>query len=169
MPTNRVDPPAADSEPEPRDVDGTDHGGPAAIERLHRQAEEFGEYVRHYLAARGDRLRAALRSAGLWAIVGLVALTVVLAMLATATAIAILGLAEIAGTALGDRPGAGYLVTGGGLLAITAIGLVGAVLLLKRSFRKGTVKRYARRHERQKARFGHDASQQAAAGRRERS
>ncbi len=163
MPVNRVDPPPSGPARSPDDADDAQRGGPEAVERLHRQAEELGEYVRHYFAARGDSIRAALRTFGLWLVAGLIGLTVLVAVLSTAAVIAILGVAQLAGQALGDRPWAGYLVTGFGLLAIAAVVLFTAIVILRRRFRKDTVEKYARRHKQQQARFGHDVAEQAAA------
>jgi hypothetical protein len=164
MPVNRIDPPPAGSARGPdHDDDDAQRGGPEAVERLHRQAEELGEYVRHYLAARGDSIRAVLRKFGLWLVAAIVGLTVLVAMLSTAAVIATLGVAQLAGQALGDRPWAGYLVTGFGLLAIAAVVLFTAIVILRRRFRKDTVEKYARRHRQQKARFGHDVAEQAEA------
>jgi len=163
MPVNRIDPPPAGSARSPDHDDDAPRGGPEAVERLHRQAEELGEYVRHYFAARGDSIRAVLRKFGLWLVAAIVALTVLVAMLSTAAVIAVLGVAQLAGQALGDRPWAGYLVTGLGLLAIAAVVLFTVIVILRRRFRKDTVEKYARRHRQQKARFGHDVAEQAEA------
>jgi uncharacterized membrane protein YedE/YeeE len=120
--------------------------------------------VRLYLSARADAILASLRRLGLWLVIGAVGLVVALAMLTAAAVIGILGIADLVGQALGERPWAGYVVTGFGLLAIFAIGLFAAMLMLRRSFRNRTVKKYARRHSQQRARFGHDAAQAAARG-----
>lgn len=164
MPVHRVDPQSAGpQQPEPDDV-----GGPEAIARLNRQAEEFGEYVRHYLAAQGDSWLVTLRSAALWLVAALVALTVLTAVLATAAVIAVLGVADLTAQALGERTWAGYLLTGCGILTLTAILVLGAIVILGRRFRQGTVNKYAKRHRQQRVRFGHDAAEQAAAAHAER-
>ena len=82
MPINGFDP--AQSEPPEADAPQDDEsvrGGPEAIQRLHAQLEELGEYVRLYLAARGDAIVAALRRLGLWLAVGAVGLVALSAML----------------------------------------------------------------------------------------
>jgi hypothetical protein len=79
-----------------------------------------------------------------------------------------LGIADLVGQQVG-RPWAGYVITGFGFLALCGLGLVAAVFMLRRSFRKKTMKKYARRHEEQRRRFGHDAAAQAGARQAERS
>ncbi|MEX0678277.1 MAG: hypothetical protein WD063_14445 [Pirellulales bacterium] len=162
MPVNRFDMPPSGQSPEGPDADDdeTVRGGPEAVQRLHRQFEELGEYVRVYLAARGDAIRASLRRLALWLVVVIAALVVLVAMLATAAAIAILGVADVVGQALG-RPWAGYVVTGFGLLAIGGLVLMAATIILRRRFRNRTVEKYARRHREQRARFGRDVTERA--------
>lgn len=167
MPVNRFDPAPPGTPPDADEADA-EPGGPEAVHRLHGQLEELAEYVRLYLAARGDAIRASLRVAGLWLVVGIVALVALVAMLATAATIGMLGLADLVGQQVG-RPWAGYVITGFGFLALCILGLVLAVAVLRRRFRKQTMKKYARRHEEQRRRFGHDVLGQAAAGQAERS
>lgn len=165
MPVNRFDSSPSDASQSATDSGADDEslrGGPEAIERLHAQFEELVDYVRLYLSARADALVASLRRLGLWLVVGAVGLVVTFAMLTAAAVIGILGIADLVGQALGERPWAGYVVTGFGLLAIVALGLLAAVLVLRRSFRNQTVEKYARRHREQRTRFGHDAAQAAA-------
>jgi hypothetical protein len=171
MPVNRFDPSPSgatrESEPE-HEAKAPEQGGPEAVRRLQAQLEELGEYLRLYLAARGDAILASVRSIGLWLVVGVVALVVLVAMLATAAAMALLGIAGLVGQQLAS-PWAGYALTGFGFLGLCALGLIAAVFLLRRGFRKQTMKKYARRHEEQRRRFGHDVAGQAAARQAERS
>jgi hypothetical protein len=129
--------------------------GPEALDRLRAQLEELAEYGRTYLAARKDAIVVGVRRAALWTAVGVVGLAIACALLCTATVIGILGLAQLVGQAL-DAPWAGYVIVGFGLLALAVLGLLAAVVVLNRSFRRSTVKKYERRHQRQRARFGRD-------------
>jgi hypothetical protein len=173
MPMNRFDASPGDA-PESAADAGTDagtdddspRGGPEAVERLHAQLAELVEYGRLYLSARADAIVASLRRLGLWLLIGAVGLVVAFAMLTAAAVIGLLGIADLLGQVLGERPWAGYVVTGFGLLAICALGLFAVMLVLRRSFRNKTVKKYARRHSEQRARFGHDAAQAARASER---
>ena len=80
MPTQEAEP--AETPPQADDDAGDDplRGGPEALGRLERQFEELVEYLRLYLAARQDALRAALRRWALW-------------LVAFAAGLAVLGLA----------------------------------------------------------------------------
>ncbi len=150
-----------DDDPEPA-PDDAPAGGPEALGRLQAQLEEMAEYARLYASARKDAIVAALRKVALLAAAGIVALLIVTATLVTAAVIALLGLAQLIGAALGDRLWAGYLITGFGLLALVALGLAVSIFAMQRRFHKQTLEKYARRHQAQRARFGHDVGQQAA-------
>jgi hypothetical protein len=164
MPVEQVDPEMSND----LDPDAQNRGGPEAVRRLQAQLEELAEYVRLYLAARGDAIWTSVRMSALWLVVGTVGLVALVALVASAAAILMVGIAELVGDGLG-RAWAGYAVTGFGFLALCAAGLVAAVIVLRRRFRQKTLKKYARRHEEQRRRFGHDAAGQAAAQRAERS
>lgn len=161
MPTNRFDRTAyGDSPPDPSD-DNSREGGPEAIRRLQAQLEALGDYARFYASAKKDSLVASARKLALLGLAGLAAFAVFCTMLMTAAVFALLGLAQLIGEAVGDRPWAGYMIVGFGLLILVAMGLLTAVVVLQRRFRTQTVKKYAKRHQTQTARFGHDRGQHA--------
>ncbi len=153
MPVNRFDESAAD----PADT-ADEPKGPEAFHRLERQLEELGEYGRLYLSARADAIVARLRQIGLWAVAAVGGVAILCALLATATVIGVLGLAQLIGQALGERLWAGYLITGFGMLALFVAAIVAAAVILPRRFRSKTVKKYERRHQTQRARFGRDVA-----------
>ncbi len=157
MPVDRQDPPADDQR-----AGGT---GPEAFFRLREQLDELVEYGWTYVSARADAIVVVLRRLGLLAVVALVALVIFCAMLATATVVGIVGLALLVGEALGSA-WAGYAVTGFGLLALTMISLLVGVALLQRRFRRSTKKKYERRHQAQRARFGRDVTGAAGGAQR---
>jgi hypothetical protein len=168
MSANRLDDPPAHHLPPKHDgpqqggpeQGGPENGqatGPEAFGQAISQLEELSEYLGLYLSAKLDALLAGVRRFGLVAVAAIVGLLVVSGMLATAGAIAVLGVAQLIGEALGERLWAGYLITGFGLMAVVGAALWGAMRWLARSFRRKTVEKYARRHEAQRARFGHDA------------
>jgi hypothetical protein len=161
MPTPQAGPAGPAPQADDEAPDDAPRGGPEAIGRLERQFEELVEYLRLYFAARQDALRAALRRWALWLIALAAGLAVLVAAVGAAAVIAILGLAQLVGQSLGDRPWAGYVVTGTGLLAILAAVLAVAMTVLARRFRNKTVEKYARRHREHRARFGRDAARQS--------
>jgi hypothetical protein len=162
MPIQEVDHSPAGDAPraETQRVDGAAGGGPEAVSRLERQFEEFLEYLRLYAAARGDALVATLRRLGLRLAVAAMGLVVLSATVGAAAVLAILGLAQLIGQALGDRLWAGYLITGIGVLAILAAVLAVGMFVMSRRFRNRTVEKYARRHREHEARFGRAAARQ---------
>ncbi len=162
MPVNRFDrtyddspDPESGSSESPFDEQHT-QGGPEALRRLQAQLGDLGDYARLYFAARKDAVLASVRKLALWAMAGIVGFAILCTMLITATVLGMLGLAQIVGIGLGDRPWAGYLIVGFGLLMLVAAGLTISIRLLQRRFRKQTVNKYAKRHPTQQARPGHD-------------
>jgi len=133
--------------------------GPEAFRHFQAQLEELADYARLYASAKKDALTSSIRRAALWMAIGLVAASVAVASVITATVLALLGLAQLIGQALGERLWAGYLITGGGFILLLAAGMVLALSTLQTRFRKQTVQKYERRHQAQRARFGHDASE----------
>lgn len=135
--------------------------GPEAFRRLQSQLEELGDYARLYASAKKDALTSSLRRTLLWATVGVVAASIAVTTVIMATVLAMLGLAQLLGEALGDRLWAGYLIVGGGLLLLLAVSVVMAFTMLQSRFRKQTVQKYERQRQVQRARFGHDANERA--------
>lgn len=160
MPTNRFDRTSfAGSEDSP--PENGSGKGPEAFRRFQLQLEELGEYARLYVAAKKDAMTSSLRRAALWAAAGLVAASIAVTSVITATVLAMLGLAQLIATGLGDRVWAGNLILGGGLLFTLGLGIFLAVYLLQSKFRKQTVQRYESRHQAQRARFGRDVRQRS--------
>jgi hypothetical protein len=154
----------ADDTSEDADADGS---GPAALGRLEKQWEELIEYVSYYLAVRLDAARSSLWRAAILLAAGLLALAVAGGFLVACVVMGVMGLAQLVGVALGDRPWAGNLVTGFGLLAICALAVAIGMMLVNHRFREKTARRHAQRRAQQRERFGHDVRQQADTGRRD--
>lgn len=169
MPTSRFDrtnfgesSQSAYGEEEPPRTNGSAKG-PEAFRHLYSQLEELGDYARLYASAKKDALTSSVRRLALWAALGIVVASIAVTAVVTATVLAMVGLAQLLGEAFGDRLWAGYLVSGGGLLVALVVGLLLAMKLLDSKFRKQTVQKYERRHQAQRARFGHDASERSGA------
>jgi hypothetical protein len=133
--------------------------GPEAFRQLQAQLEELADYARLYVSAKKDAITCSLRRAAVWAAIGVVAASVAVTTVITSTVLTMIGLSQLIGEALGDRPWAGYLITGGGLILLLAVGTLIALTTLQSRFRKQTVQKYERRHQAQRNRFGHDASE----------
>ena len=136
-------------------------GGPEAVRRLQAQLEELGDYARIYASAKKDAMIASGRKLALFALAGVTAFAVFATVLVTAAVLAMLGTSQLLGEALGNRPWAGYLVVGLGVLVSVAFGLLGAIAYLQRRFRIQTVKKYATRRQHLRTRFGHDLGEPA--------
>jgi hypothetical protein len=161
MTVNRFDRTAyADASDGPEE--STPDGGPEAIRRLQRQLEELGDYARLYASAKKDAIIASVRKLALFALAGLTAFAVFSTILVTAAVFAMLGASQLLGEALGNRPWAGYLIVGLGILLLVALGLLGAIAYLQRRFRTQTVNKYATRRQHLRTRFGHDLGDQAS-------
>jgi hypothetical protein len=141
--------------------DAAAEGGPEAVRRLQAQLVELGEYARFYASAKKDAILASARKWALLGLAGVAAFAILCTMLITAVVLALLGVAQGIGDALGDRLWAGYLIVGWGLLLLVAAGFAAAMFYLQRRFRTQTVNKYDKRRRNQRARFGHDLRQQA--------
>jgi hypothetical protein len=148
---------------EPAADDVNDGTGPRAAGRLREQFEELVEFVRLYLAVRIDAIGSSLRRAVVGLALAACGLLVIAALLVTSVVVFVLGIAEIIGRALGDRFWAGNLITGFGLLLISGLIAFATLSALARSSRERTIRKYEQRHQQQRARFGHDAREQAEA------
>jgi hypothetical protein len=161
MAVNRFDRTSYTEDASGADADDAREGGPEALRRLQAQLEELGEYARFYASAKKDAILASARKLALLGLAGVAAFAVFCTMLITAAVLALLGLAQWIGDALGDRLWAGYLIVGWGLLLLVAAGFAAAVIYLQRRFRTQTLNKYDKRRRNQRARFGHDLGQQA--------
>ena len=143
---------AADaSGPDQRDLPPGD-----AFRDAFHSAAELREYVSYYVSARVDRLKLAIRRAGILAVLGVAAVLAGGAIVATAAVLLCIGLALAVSAALNAPPWAGYLIVGAGLFAlIGAGGWIGWIQLARRSRRK-MVEKYELRQTRQRADRGHD-------------
>lgn len=139
----------------------SDGQAPHPLEPLLAHIGELREYASTYLAARLDRMKLTGRMIAFWAVVGLLAGVMGLAAAVTAVVLLMLGIADGLAALLGNHAWAGYLLCGGGFLVVLTVALV----LFKRSWfrtsRRRTIEKYERRHQAQRAAYGHDVAQRA--------
>lgn len=131
-------------------------------EQLRARAVEFGAYAKYLVALRIDRLKLTATRIAIYAALGIVALVVLGAVLVSATALLLLGLAGLIGYLVGSFwLGATIL----GLLVLA--GLAVAVWIGLRMFNKRTVAalrhKYAGIRQKQKTAFGRDIKEVADA------
>ncbi len=159
MPTNRFDRTSFSGQSARNEPDGPENHtpkGPEAFRQFQAQLEELDEYAKLYASAKRDALALLVRRAAFWSAAALVAASVAVTAVVTATVLAMLGLTQLLSEVLGNRAWAGNLILGGGLLLTLSLGLATMFVLLQSKFRKQTVQKYERRHQAQRARFGHD-------------
>ena len=99
-----------------------------------------------YGSAQADRLRAMVRNAILYSILGVLAILFFAGLLITATVLLLDGVAGAVSSAMNVRPWAGDLVTGGGV--VVAIALAGLWLIgrITKAARLQTIASYQRRN-----------------------
>jgi hypothetical protein len=129
--------------------------GPDALNEAMRRVAEAREYFVYLLAVELDRLKLRFRRILIWAAVGIAALFVLLAVLVSATALLLWGLADLIGSAFGGRTWVGALIIGGGILLAACGGMYGGIWGWNRSAFQAARKRYEARKQRQRHQFGH--------------
>jgi hypothetical protein len=148
-PTSRVTDAA---EPSRQGANGAADGkGPAATEQLRADLAALSEQAAIYLAARQDQLKLGVRRAAVAVALGILALLVVAAVLVTAAATTVGGIAHGLAELFGQRLWLGELVTG--IAILTLAGLVSYISVQKmlRNSRWNTINRYAELHKRQQS------------------
>jgi hypothetical protein len=133
---------------------GAQATGPDALNEALRHASEAREYFLHWLAAEADRLKLRLRHWAIWAIVGLTGLAILLAIVMTAAGLLLIGIAELIGSLLGERPWLGAIITGAGLLLIAALAVGIGLWSWNASAFEAVRHRFAARRRLQRAKFG---------------
>jgi len=134
-----------------------------AMEQLPRQLQEIWEHLGSYLGAKwaqskGD-LRNGLLAFALWALLILLFSGVFLIAIAFVFYGSALALAQL----FGGRPWAGFLVSGGVLLAGGALYIRWKLGALRRAALEKKIKDYEQKLERQKEKYGLNALERAAA------
>jgi hypothetical protein len=125
---------------------------------------ELREFAAYYVAARLDALKTSVRNTGIYAALGLIGLAAGAAVIATAAALLLLGIAGGFGALLNGRMWLGAIITAVLVFGLTAFGVVIGLKVLTKSFKSSTVKKYEERQRRQRQQFrGRDVRHEAAA------
>jgi hypothetical protein len=150
MPDDAAPPPpeskSSDTPPEP--------SGPDALAEALRRVAEAREYLVYLLAAEIDRFKLRLRRAAMWAVVGITALVILLALLVAAAGLVLVGVAQWLGELMGGRMWLGSLLTGAGVLVLGAAAVAFGLWSWQRSAYEATRERFAARRRRQRGKFG---------------
>jgi hypothetical protein len=121
---------------------------PDSLNDVGHYLNEAREQAFRYLTAQAERIRAMVRSAALFGILGIAAAFVGLTIVIAATVLACVGIAGGIAQLLGGRQWAGDLITGGGILAVLGIGGFIFVQRIIKAARKKTVASWAERKTR---------------------
>jgi hypothetical protein len=127
--------------------------------RLSDHFSELGDYATYFVRAKLDGARVSVRNAVIWTAVGVVALVVLFAMLATSVVLLIGGISEGLGVLFGDRLWLGRLATGLLGLAILGGSIALGIIRVKASMRMKRIRQYEEYKALQRARHGRDVTQ----------
>ncbi|MCC7083386.1 MAG: hypothetical protein IT427_00085 [Pirellulales bacterium] len=119
-----------------------------------RRVAESREYLAYWMAVEFDRLKLRFRRLLIWAAIGFAILMVFVAILISAAAMLLWGLADWIGAAFGGRTWIGALVVGGGILLLATAGFSGGVWGWNRTRFQAAKRRYEARKRRQREQFG---------------
>jgi uncharacterized membrane protein len=137
------------------------YGPPHPLDGVSKQVREIVEYANFYVEARKDMLRATVRSLIWKAVAGIVAGLAGITVIIVAVVYLLSGIAHGLGRLLGDEFWLGELLTAVVIfLALMIAGWI-AVRSMNRKARERTMKKYERRQQQQRERFGHSATERA--------
>lgn len=146
------------------DSDSEGNKAPQAhpLEPLLKRLAELCEFALNYAEARKDKALASARHVAVQVALACIAGVCAVAVLLTSLVLALTGLSQVVGKAMGGYPGVGEIVVGGGTILIVV-----AVAWLRLAVRKHVAQReakqkYERRHRSQQSRFGEDVIQRAS-------
>jgi hypothetical protein len=142
------------SQSEPHQHGHKEPTGPDALAEALRRLAEAREYFAHLVAAEVESFKLRLRRAAMWAVIGLTALVLLLAVLVAAAGLLLAGLAELIGSLLGGHLWLGTLIVGGGVLLIGALAVGWGMWAWQASAFDAARERFATRKRRQQGRFG---------------
>jgi hypothetical protein len=137
--------------------------GPEALAAVFRQLTEAVEYLAYLLATQVDRVKLKVRNVLLLAALGAIGVAATMAFLACTVWLLLSGVAGGVGVLLGDRPWLGGVVTSVVILLILVSAGRIAYRRVQSSGWKAVRERYRQRQAEQKARFGREVEEAAAA------
>ncbi len=131
-----------------------DRHGPDAIYEALEHLAEAREYAAHLAGAEFDRLKMRLRRMAMWAIVGVAAVVVFLAILVTAVGLLLWGLATLLVALVGWPMWAGAIAVGGGVVLVAVAALLIDFWAWNRGAYSAARRRFETRKRKQRERFG---------------
>ena len=125
------------------------------------RVREIVAFASHYLAAQLDRIKLTAINIAMFVVLGLIGAIVGLAVVFTAAALLVTGVAGAISALLGGRTWAGDLITAVLILGTLVIGTVVAFKVVAKRSRKGLVAAYDQRKHEQRETLGTDVDEQA--------
>jgi hypothetical protein len=143
-----------------------DHGKPGyepprPLDGIMQQVREFVEHANLYVEARKDMLRATVRSLIVKAVLGVVGAIAGVTLIIVAVVQLMSGAAKGLGVLFGERYWLGELVVASTVFLVLVIGAFVGIKLLTKSARERTIKKYERRQQAQRQRFGRSTTDRA--------
>ena len=153
--TSRV--PADDGE----DREKKGYAPPHPLDGVVQQFRELVEHANLYVEARKDMVRATVRSLIWKAVIGIVGAIAGVTLIIVAVVYLMSGIAHGLGLLFGGHYWLGELVLASTVFLVLGVGAIIGIKLLTKSARERTVKKYERRQQAQRQRFGHSTAERA--------
>ena len=137
------------------------YGPPHPLDGVFEQVREIIEYANLYVETRKDMVRSTLRSLIWKAAAGIVAALAGITVIIVAAVYLLSGIAHGLGRLLGNEFWLGELITA--ITIFLILGIAGWLIIksMNRKARERTLKKYERRQQQQRQRFGHSATERA--------
>jgi hypothetical protein len=137
------------------------YGPPHPLGDVTQRIREVVEYANQYIETRKDSLRATVRGLIWKAALGVVAGVAGITIIVVAAAYLMSGIAHGLGRLFGGEDWLGELITGLAIFLILSGVAFFAIKSLTKKARERTIKKYERRQQQQRERFGHSATDRA--------
>jgi uncharacterized membrane protein len=134
---------------------------PEALHRLQQQIEELQAYLAHFVSAKVDGFLLSARQIAVWTALGIIGLTALVGLVATAIVLLLIGAASGLGLLFGGQQWLVQVVVGGGLLLLLALGVFIGLRAWQHRSRQQKVQQYDERQLQQRAAFGHSVADRA--------
>jgi uncharacterized membrane protein len=134
---------------------------PRPLDGITAQVRELAEHAKLYVEARKDMLRATIRSLIVKAVLAVIAAIAGVTVIIVAVVQLMSGAAQGLGLLFGERYWLGELVIASAVFLVVAIGAFVGIRRLTKSARERTIKKYERRQQAQRQRFGHSTAERA--------
>jgi uncharacterized membrane protein len=134
---------------------------PRPLDGVVQQLRELIEHANLYVEARKDMVRSTVRNLIVKAVLGIIGAVAGITLIIVAVVQLMNGAAQGLGLLFGERFWLGELVLASAVFLVLAIGAFVGMKLLTKSSRERTIKKYERRQQAQRQRFGHSTAERA--------